>query len=309
MQTIEAAKGRWGEILSHYNLQFTNNRHIQCPLCERKGSKGMRINEYRGDCSYICVCGSGSGFNLIMEMTGRSFAEVAKEIDAIIGNDSRVERKKEIPKAQRKTLSNLQDYRGTDAEIYLKGRGIVNMPQMSISYSPEEMYYNSTGEKVGMMPAMIAKITDSLSLEVLQIHITYLKNGKKFDRKVKGIASATDYKTPCIRLFQAEKTLGIAEGIESALSAHDMYDVPTWSVVNSGFMKKFRAPLGVTKLMIFADNDRSLTGHSAAFECARANLSAKNDVTEVSIIWPDELGDFNDLDDKENICMWESSRK
>ena len=304
MKTLQAVNGQWDLVLSHFNLAFTGNKHIPCGLCNKKK---MRITMFGDKCTYICTCSNGSIINYLMDITGSSFAELAKQIDLIIGNTQTRNRKKEIPKPQRKTLSNLQDYRGTEAEIYLKNRGIINMPDMSISYSAEEMYYNEKGEKVGTMPAMIAKITDSLSLEVLQIHITYLKNCKKFDRKVKGIASATDFKTPCVRLFQAEKTLGIAEGIETALSANDMYNVPTWATVNSGFMKKFRAPLGVTTLYIFADNDKSLTGHASAFECARANLSASNDVNKVVIIWPDELGDFNDLEDKENICMWESS--
>ena len=178
------------------------------------------------------------------------------------------------------------------------------MPEMSISHCASEMYYDENGNKVGNMPAMVSKITDSLSLEVLQLHVTYLKSSNKFNRKVKGIASSTDFKTPCIRLFTAQKTLGIAEGIESALSAHDLYDVPTWATVNAGFMKKFRAPLGVTELYIFADNDKSGTGHAVAFECARANLNANNDVSKVTVLWPNELGDFNDIEDKEDICHW-----
>ena len=154
------------------------------------------------------------------------------------------------------------------------------------------------------MPAMVSKVTDALSMEVLQLHITYLKDGKKFDRKVKKVAPTTDYKSPVIRLYDAEKTLGIAAGIETACSCYDMYDVPTWATVNSLFMKRFRAPLGVTELYVYADNDKSGTGHAAAFECARANLASKNDVSKVVVIWPDEIGDFNDLEDSGNICHW-----
>ena len=65
--------------------------------------------------------------------------------------------------------------------------------------------------------------------------------------------------------------------------------------MNSNFMKKFRAPAGVKHLVVFADMDRhSATGQAAAFECAHANLLAKNDLLKVSVRWPDN-GDFNDL--------------
>jgi putative DNA primase/helicase len=175
---------------------------------------------------------------------------------------------------------------------------------MSVHHCDSVPYFNENGEKVGNYEAMVATVTDAQTLEILQQHITYLDQSKKVYRKLRNI-SDTDYKIPVIRLMGAEKTLGIAEGIETALSVHDKYDVKCWSTINSGFMKRFRAPKGVTKLYIFADNDRSGTGHAAAFECARANLAAKNDVVDITVLWPDELGDFNDLDDKENICHWD----
>ena len=98
-----------------------------------------------------------------------------------------------------------------------------------------------------------------------------------------------------IRMFPVSSTLGIAEGIETALSCYQIYGVNTWAVMNSNFMKKFRAPAGVKHLVIFADMDKhSATGQAAAFECAHANLMAKNDLVKVSIRWPDN-GDFNDM--------------
>jgi len=305
MKTIDAAKGHWDTILTHYGLRFTNNRHIQCPICERKGSSGIRINEYRGDCSWICVCGSGSGFNLLMEMTGKPFSEIAKEIDLIIGNTHDYKPSK-APVSLRKAKEAAKPIKGSLAELYLKERGIQALPSMSVEYIESMPYYND-GKQTGSYPVMLSTVTDSQSLEVLQYHYTYLDGTKKLDRKVRNVTD-TDYKSPVIRLMEAEKTLGIAEGVETALSVYDKYNVPCWATVNSGFMKKFRAPNGVTKLYIFADNDRSGTGHAAAFECARANLAARNDVSDVVVMWPDDIGDFNDLEDKENVCHWEFNK-
>lgn len=98
-----------------------------------------------------------------------------------------------------------------------------------------------------------------------------------------------------IRMFPVASTLGIAEGIETALSAHQIYKVNTWATMTSGFMKKFRVPAGVKNLIIFADRDvNSATGLAAATECAHANLMAKNDLQKISIYYPDN-GDFNDM--------------
>ena len=308
MLTKDAAKGRWDIIYKAYGHNIIPNKHQVCPLCERSGSSGIRITDKTGNGDWVCVCGAGNGFTLLMESLGLPFAEVAKQIDEIIGNKPDRVVKAKLTGIPKKIAATSKPITGTWSEYYLKGRGIINLPTMSVHHCDSVPYFNESGEKTGNYEAMVATVTDAQTLEILQQHITYLNGGNKLYRKVRNLTDV-DYKIPVIRLMDAEKTLGIAEGIETALSASDKYNVPCWSVINSGFMKRFRAPLGVTRLYVFADNDRSLTGHAAAFECARANLSAKNDVCEVVVAWPDEPGDFNDLEDKDNICMWESSRK
>ena len=310
MDTKTAAQGRWPEIFKAYGLSVIPNKHQECMLCGRKGSSGIRIHDKSGNGDWICTCSNGTGFKLLMEMTGNPFSAIASEIDKIIGNTPSKDRhqKRQPTGVIKNTINNSLDINGTWSEYYLKERGIINLPTMSVRHCKSVPYFDENGNKIANYEAMVSTVTDTQTLEVLQLHITYLNGGNKLYRKVRNITDV-DYKTPVIRLMDAEKTLGIAEGIETALSANDKYNVPCWSVINSGFMKRFRAPLGVTRLYVFADNDRSLTGHAAAFECARANLSAKNDVCEVVVAWPDEPGDFNDLEDKDNICMWESSRK
>lgn len=306
MQTKDAAKGRWPEIYGHFGFQIIVNKHQVCPMCDRKGSSGVRIHDKTGNGDWICVCGNGTGLSLLIESTGLPFAEIAKQVDEIIGNKPDRTLKPKLTGIPKKIAATSKPINGTWSEYYLKERGIINLPTMSVHHCDSVPYFNENGEKVGNYEAMVATVTDALTLEILQQHITYLDGSKKIYRKVRNITD-TDYKVPVIRLMDAEKTLGIAEGIETALSVHDKYDVKCWSTINSGFMKRFRAPKGVTKLYIFADNDKSGTGHAAAFECARANLSAKNDVVDITVIWPDELGDFNDIEDKDNICHWDFS--
>ena len=308
MLTKDAAKGRWDVIYKAFGLQIIPNKHQICPLCDRKGSSGIRIHDKSGVGDYICVCSSGNGFTLLMEMLGLPFADIAKQVDDIIGNKPDRKVKPKLTGIPKKIVNTSKPINGTWSEYYLKERGIINLPTMSVHHCDSVPYFNEEGQKVADYEAMVATVTDAQTLEILQQHITYLDGSKKVYRKVRNLTDV-DYKVPVIRLMDAEKTLGIAEGIETALSAHDKYNIACWSVINSGFMKRFRAPAGITKLYVFADNDKSLTGHAAAFECARANLSAKNDVSEVVIVWPDEIGDFNSLEDQENICFWECERK
>jgi putative DNA primase/helicase len=149
------------------------------------------------------------------------------------------------------------------------------------------------------------------------MHQTILSGSKKADieagKKLHALQDKNhlDYcGSLAIRMYPLSSTLGIAEGIETALSAKQIYQCNVWSVVNTAFMKRFRAPKGVEHLIIFADNDRNGAGHAAAFECAHKNILAKNDVIKVSIRWPGDVCDFNDmLQDGSNVFEWVLNRQ
>jgi putative DNA primase/helicase len=85
--------------------------------------------------------------------------------------------------------------------------------------------------------------------------------------------------------------LGVAEGIETALSVKKMFHIPCWSLINSAMMAKWNPPDGVEKVIIYGDNDKSFAGQAAAYKLA-SRLSAKLSV-EVRI--PDQVGDWNDV--------------
>ncbi|MDE9571452.1 toprim domain-containing protein, partial [Xenorhabdus bovienii] len=152
----------------------------------------------------------------------------------------------------------------------------------------------------GDYQAMWALATDSRG-QLCYLHRTYLDGDRKapLDVTKKMMSLQEDSylahaESVAIRMFPVASTLGIAEGIETALSCKQIYGVNTWSTMNAGHMAKFLAPRGVKHLIIFADNDWSATGEAAAYACATKNLKASNDIERVSVRWPD-LGDFNDL--------------
>jgi putative DNA primase/helicase len=167
----------------------------------------------------------------------------------------------------------------------------------------------------GKLQAIWALATDSKGM-ACYLHRTYLDGDRKASlevvKKMNAMQEASyleHVQSVAIRLFPVASTLGIAEGIETALSCKQLYGVNTWSTMNAGHMAKFIAPQGVNHLIIFADMDWSATGHAAAMECARKNLSASNDVEKVSVRWPDN-GDFNDaLQNGDEVRQLEFIRK
>jgi hypothetical protein len=82
--------------------------------------------------------------------------------------------------------------------------------------------------------------------------------------------------------------LGIAEGIESALSAAHVF-TPVWSCIDAGNLDQFPVLNGIESLTVFADRDDA--GLKAARSCARRWQDAGR---EVVVLAPEE-GDANDL--------------
>lgn len=305
LNTKKAAIGRWAEIYKHFGLPgVTGKKHWpkECPVCGRKGK--FRCDDKDGTGSYICVCGSGDGWALLVAKTGKEFKVLASEVDGLIGNEytsdrttinpARTSLAQQREKVSRK-FAKLTLLRGTGAEGYLKERGINSLPVESIRYCDKQPVDGKN------LQAIYALATDDKG-ELCYLHRTLLDGEKKAQRggsakkmmKLQEDSYLEYAKSVAIRLFPVASTLGIAEGIETALSCHQITKCHTWATMNTAFMKKFRVPAGVKNLIIFADADANAAGHAAAFECAAANLHAKNDLESVSVRWPAQ-GDFNDL--------------
>lgn len=305
-RTVDAVRKYWPQVFEYYGLPpVTGKRHFkgECPLCGKK--EHFRCDNENDTGSWICTCGQGDGWSLLRLATGKNFGTLAREIDTLIGNDS----SSDIPTKQAPVKSSrarrhaqatqkfqhMQPLNGTHAQDYLRSRGINCLPQEWIRYSDRQ---RADG---GIYQGMIALATDDRA-SVCYLHRTLLDGGKKaaVSRQKQMFALQEDTyldhaHSVAIRMFPASSTLGIAEGIETALSCRQIYGVNTWSTMNAGFMAKFIAPHGVRHLIIFTDMDKtSAAGHAAATACAKANLSAKNDVSRVSVRWCDN-GDFNDL--------------
>lgn len=305
MKTVEAAKGHWPVIFEHYGLPpVTGKNHFkgECPVC---GSRGKyRSDDHEGTGTWICKCGSGDGMTLLVKTQGKPYGVLCREIDELLGNDYQ---HRVVPMNTTATslgqrviskFSKLVGLRGTSAARYLFNRGITKLPTEAVRFCDKERYQGH------VFQSLYSLATDNKG-ELCYLHRTLLDGDKKAalgkmegNKLLRSLQEQTylDHaQSVAVRMFPIASTIGIAEGIETALSAHQIYHVNTWATLNSGFMKKFRAPAGVKHLVIFADMDKnSATGHAAAFECAHANLLAKNDIEKVTIRWPDN-GDFNDL--------------
>jgi putative DNA primase/helicase len=170
---------------------------------------------------------------------------------------------------------------------YLRARGLI-MAINDVRYCPS-CYEPDT--KI-VMPAMVALVRNAQG-KAVSIHRTYLEGPQKAKIKSpKKLMPGTEALSGCaIRLFDAEDTVGIAEGIETAIAARQLFDIPTWAAISCSIMQSFVPPQGIRRIIIFADHDANFTGQTAAYTLAK-RLFQTNYVVEVQI--PDTPGDWAD---------------
>jgi putative DNA primase/helicase len=131
----------------------------------------------------------------------------------------------------------------------------------------------------------------------VNVHLTYLNpNGTK--RVVEGqptkrVMAGKLPEGSAIRLMPAAEVMGIAEGIETALSASRMFAMPVWSVINGTMLAKWRPPEIAKHIVVFGDHDKNFAGHAKAYAAANRLYIQFGRQVEVRI--PDQVGDWNDV--------------
>ena len=175
---------------------------------------------------------------------------------------------------------------GTPAETYLRSRGLADPACPDLLYHPDLPDFDTARGWAGMVA--VPRRADGEP--VGSIHRTFLLDdgsGKApAERKMLGSCAES-----AVRLFPVPEDghLGIAEGIETALSAHAIFGVPTWAALSADNVARWRWPEGVTRVTIFADAGNA--GRQAA-----ATLADRLNVADIPnrVVWPIHGDDFND---------------
>lgn len=297
-KTVEAMTGRWLSAFRDYGLtdRQLSGKHGPCPVCG--GKDRFRIDPKADNGRWYCnQCNGGPGMKLLMDMTGRSFHDIASDLDKRLGNFT-----EEKPKARDyskflkrlgRGITGISDI--DPVSLYLRSRGIHKIPREFLRYSPS--VYNWEDEVKRSFPAMMAAMRD-VSGKVLGYHITYLtERGTKAEIPSSRMYSPGETGFCVIRLSPVAEYIGLAEGIETALSVTQLYGIPCWATGDAGRMERFCLPAGVERVTIFADMDHNFTGEAAAFALAQ-RLIRSGIACEVRQECPRGT-DYNDLLRKE----------
>ncbi len=298
MHAAELAINRWPNLLAHFGIdqKLLSGKHSPCPACG--GRDRFRFDDKDGRGTFYCShCGSGDGFALLGKVKGWSFKQAADEVERIVGtipDAAPMRQPAEIDKlatCKRIWAESLAVVAGDPVHTYLLRRtGIENVPAC-IRFHPDLPYRADDGA-ITRHPAMVSKVQD-IDGKGVAIHRTYLSgSGHKANvptaKKVVGSLPSSS----AIRLLPANSTLGIAEGIETALCASVMFGIPVWAAISAGGLEKWTPPIGIEYVIVFGDNDTNGTGQAASWSLAK-RLIASGIAVEVQI--PEIPGhDWND---------------
>jgi DNA primase len=266
-----------------------------CPFHDEK-TPSFSVNDRKG--FYHCFgCGAhGDILDWWQRIDGMNFADAAERLRREAGaRPAREPDEAEAPPDRdgarrelraRAIWNAAKPIGGTVAETYLRqARQIRCALPKCLRFHPGLRFKPDAPDE---LPAMVAAVTSSAG-GLVAIQRTFLApdgRGKAAIENPKRSLGAIARGAVC--LAPAASVIGVAEGIETGLSAMELYQVPVWCALGSN-LAGVRLPRAVRHVAIFAD--RGAAGESAA-EKAREAFRLQG--RKVTVRFPAIGKDFND---------------
>ena len=295
------ATGRWPGILARFGIAARwDGKHGPCPLCG--GKDRFRFDNKQGRGTYICnQCGAGDGLFLVMQTLNIGYVEACTEVSKVLGMVEKIEVEHE-PKASPEKLremfmSSKPIENGDPVTAYLKNRGLSDFPP-TLRHCEKCWEYETKQNQHAMLA-----IFSAFDGTAITIHRTFIKDGKKLGiespRKV--MPALSKMTGGAVRLYPDEKdTLGICEGIETAIAVHELHEITVWAALNAILLESFKPPAWAKRIEIYSDNDNNYTGQRAAYILAN-RLVVKDKIPAYVIV--SKGGDFlDDLNERGIKC-------
>ena len=181
---------------------------------------------------------------------------------------------------------------GTVADTYLRSRGLPDPAVGDLRFHPNLRHRESRTSH----PAMIAVVRNQDG-ERIAIHRTWLKadgTGKADLPKPRMMLGPVAGGAVRLAEVGSENALGVAEGIETALSVMAACpNLPVWATLSTASLKGVLPPPEIQSVVVLADHDASGAGMRAAEALAERLVAEERGV---HIATPPKVGDdFNDL--------------
>ena len=281
-------------------------RHGPCP--RHGGRDGFRLFRDVADTGGgICnTCGAfPDGFALLMWLHDWRFPQVLAAVSAVLGLEAASmpwPERGSIPPAHTTDRASAQARHRIERLWqaaspvnaapawplwrYLAARGLTlaDTDPDVLRLHPQLAYFEA-GDNRGAFPALLS-VVQGADGQRLTLHRTYLAADGRGKAPVTSARKLLPPVAPlagaAIRLYAATTTLGVAEGVETALAAHHLSGQPVWAALNATLLERFVPPPGLTQVTIWADRDRHEAGQRAAGRL-QARLQARGIEAEVRL--------------------------
>lgn len=268
----------------------------RCPAHEDR-DPSMSITETR-DGRPLVYCHAGcSQMQLIDALRARGLWDGNAKVDpsypgyltrAHDGHTDRDERERQ--QYARDLWDRSNPISGTFAETYLRARGIASRLPDSLGYLANQRH----AEDGGVWPCLLAPLRD-LRGNVTAVQRTWLTKDGGGKAPVKPAKKTYGpMMKAAVQLWPAGEMLGLAEGVETALSAKQIYQIPVWATLSANRLGAIELPESVVSIVIFADHGR--VGMDEAVRAAEVyeRQGRAVDVMPPRVHFGEEPKDFND---------------
>jgi CHC2 zinc finger/Toprim domain len=277
--------------------QTSRTAEVFCAQVPGYGAFGLDDDLLTGNCF---GCGAhGSVIDFVMRTRGLDFPQA---VEAILGSTPRAPqtRSQKVTRAPAERPDDVAAARAIWAaasaehrphvELYFRSRYLRRAVPPTIRQHPGLFCTERRRE----IPALVAAFKDSAGIvsavQRIWLEDRYDPTNTKGSR-VDGAAKKTrgEMRDGCVRLGPAGPYMGIAEGVETALCAMEIYRIPVWATCGVARLPTVWIPDGVQGLTIFAD--RGAAGEEWAEKAAAAHGRRR----PTRIKFPrDDHGDFAD---------------
>ncbi len=306
----EAARGRWISVLETLAPPLAAacgrvGKHVPCPV--HGGKDGFRLFPDAAETGGgICnSCGDlPDGFNVLQWANRWTFPQALEAVAGHLGireiHSTLISAPPALPvpvpengKRRKLPLALWESAVPDTGRIseYMRYRGLSGNVPPSLRLNPALTYYEGEAP-TALYPAMLARVL-APNGELVSIHRTFLDSagpGKApvlAPKKLTSPITEGATKGAAIRLFEAGETLAVCEGIETCMAVREATGTPAWAAISANGLEVIEIPAGVKRVEIWADNDVSGTGQTAARKAAERLGAAGLDVR---IFVPDQVG-------------------
>ncbi len=283
-----------GDLGIIVNPTGRTEQRVPCPRCsdrERDDVLGVNIESGTYHCFRCGWKGRAGGHNTDSRLITR------------IDDPAVAERKRARLRQTWKQTVRLESSAATAIRRYLESRAlgeILTNPPTALRAHPALEYWDGA-KCLGKFPALVAVFASRLG-QPITLHVTYLRSDGfskapvPSAKKILGVPVRGATKGGAIQLYPPRGgVLGVAEGIETALSLHLIAKIPTWAAFCADNLARLELPQDVRRLYIGVDKDPTGKGEAVAAELATRMHSARRSV-ECFLVLPDLEGpaDLND---------------